>query len=230
MGSQVIQAFMKPLRVVEVEVGAEMGTSLGDRPVIMKVDFLVFDGYPEPFDEDVVIDPAPADHADANARLFEDVQELKGRKLGYLVRVEDLRRGDLEGVLQGDGQIPSQNVPAEPVHDGHEIDKAVMHPDIGDIGAPGMVRVIDLQSPQQIGMLRMVRRRHTQSSSRIHGFQAHSAHQPADPLRIHGISLAAKLNRYLPNAIKRRFGKLLVDLRHQFFVVSLILQRSVVIG
>lgn len=239
MGSQVIQAFMKPLRVVEVEVGAEMRTSLGDRPVIMKVDFFVFDGSPEPFDEDVVIDPAPAVHADANARLFEDVQELTGRKLGSLVRVEDLRRGDLEGILQGldteggiqrDGQIPSQNVPAEPIHDGHEIDKPVMHPDIGDIGAPDMVRVIDLQSPQQIGMFRMLRRRHTQSSSRIHGFQAHAAHQSADPLRIHGMSLAAKLSRYLPNAIKRRFGKLLVDLRHQFVVVPLILPGSVVIG
>jgi len=108
-----------------------MGTSLGDRPVIMKVDFFVFDRSPEPLDEDVVIDPAPAVHADANARLFEDMQELIGRKLGSLVRVEDLRRGDLEGILQGlnaegcvqgNGQIPSQNVPAEPIHDGHEID------------------------------------------------------------------------------------------------------------
>jgi hypothetical protein len=60
-------------------------------------------------------------NADANACLFEDMQELKGRKLGSLVCVEDLWRGDLLSVLQGldtegsiqrDGQIPSQNVPA----------------------------------------------------------------------------------------------------------------------
>jgi len=105
-----------------------------------------------------------------------------------------------------------------------------MHPDVCDIGAPDMVRVTDLQSPQQIGMFRVLRRRHTQSSSRIHGFQAHAAHQPADTLRIHGMPLAAKLNRHLPNAIERRLGKLLVDLRHQFVVVPLILPGSVVIG
>ncbi len=82
MGCTVTQGFMEPLRVIEVEIGAEMGPRLGDRPTIMKVDFLVFDGSPETFDEDVVIDPAPAVHADANARLIEDIQELTGRKLG----------------------------------------------------------------------------------------------------------------------------------------------------
>lgn len=64
---------MEPLRVIEVEIGAEMGPRLGDPPIIMKVDFLVFDGSPETFDEDVVIDPAATIHADANACLFEDM-------------------------------------------------------------------------------------------------------------------------------------------------------------
>src|SRR5262245_24868129 len=77
------------------------------------------------------------------------------RELTALIRVEDLRpamepqslvdRLDAEIHLELDRQSPSQDPAREPVHDRGEIDEAALHPDVGDIRRPDLIRPIDRQ-------------------------------------------------------------------------------------
>ena len=81
-------------------------------------------------------------------------------ELAALVGVEDLRRAirgqgliqrvRAEARVQRVRQPPSQHVAARPVHDRHQVEEAAPHRDVGDVGAPDMVRPLDPQIPQQI--------------------------------------------------------------------------------
>ncbi len=65
------------------------------------------------------------------------------------IGVEDFRRVEtLQGLFQrldtevrilGDRQLPRQHVPRVPVHDRHQIHKAVRQWNVGDVGAPELV-------------------------------------------------------------------------------------------
>jgi hypothetical protein len=54
-----------------------------------------------------------------------------------------LQRTDTERAVHGVGQPPRQHRPARPVHDRHEIEKAAANRDVGDVGAPDLVRPLD---------------------------------------------------------------------------------------
>ena len=49
-----VMSFVRPAFVVEAEVGFELGVGVDQRAIAFQVDLLVFDGAPQPFDEDVV--------------------------------------------------------------------------------------------------------------------------------------------------------------------------------
>ena len=55
---------MGSLGVVEAEVATDRGSGIGHRVIGAQVDLLVFDGSPEPLDENVVTPGALAVHAD----------------------------------------------------------------------------------------------------------------------------------------------------------------------
>ena len=63
-----------------------------------------------------------------------------------------LQRFDAKPAVDGVRQPPSQNRPAGPIDDRHEIQKAVRHRDSGDVGSPQLVRLGDRQAPQQVGI------------------------------------------------------------------------------
>ena len=62
---------MWPGCVIELDVSADPVSCLCDRGVGVQIDLLVFDGFPDAFDEDVVAPVAPAVHADGDAFLLE---------------------------------------------------------------------------------------------------------------------------------------------------------------
>jgi len=105
----------------------------------MEINLLIFDGSPESLHEDVVIDPAPSIHADLNMCILQAVDEVRRGKLCPLVHVENLGLGTLKGFFQGlyaecrvqaDRQLPGQNIAAEPIHDGHKVNKSMIHPNV----------------------------------------------------------------------------------------------------
>lgn len=44
-----------------------------------------------------------------------------------------------------------------PVHDRDEVEETLLERDVGDVRAPYVVRVIDAETPQQVGVFRVVR-------------------------------------------------------------------------
>jgi hypothetical protein len=68
-----------------------MGPGFSHGPVFMKINLFIFHCPPQTLEKNVVIDLAPAVHADPNPALFQKPGELLARKLWPLVRVKDLR-------------------------------------------------------------------------------------------------------------------------------------------
>ena len=62
-----------------------------DVGIVLYVNLLIFDGPPEPFDEDIVEDSALTVHADGNAMVLENVGEFLACELRSLVGIEDVR-------------------------------------------------------------------------------------------------------------------------------------------
>jgi hypothetical protein len=90
--------------------------------------------------------------------IFENLGESGAGKLGALIGVEDLRppiaaEGFLECLhteirLQGVGEPPRQNLATVPVHDRHQVHKPAGHGNIGYVGRPHPVGMIDAQIPE----------------------------------------------------------------------------------
>ena len=184
-GYVVIQSLVGPFEIEEAEVVSQAEGESRHGVVVPNIDVLIFDGTPEPFDKDVVQCPAPSIHADFDVFFQEPIGEARGGELAALVRVKDFGGCDREGFLQGlDAEVhfqrvrqfPGQHIPAEPVHHGDQIHKALCQADIGDVRAPNLIGMINGQPPQQVGINAMLGMGATGIGTRINGFQSHFSH------------------------------------------------------
>ena len=123
---------MRPAVVVEEEPCAQPLNAGKHILVILGIDLLVFDRTPESLDEDVVESSALSIHADAHIRLLEHAGKLPAGELGTLIRIEDPGFSHAQSPFQGlhaevhihrDRNGPGKDIAAEPVHDGHQVDK-----------------------------------------------------------------------------------------------------------
>ena len=62
-----------------------------------------------------------------------------------------------KSTFQGSRQLPGQDVPAHPVHYGHQIKPAVSHSDIGNISTPDLIYPHDFAVSQKIWVYLMIR-------------------------------------------------------------------------
>lgn len=103
----------------------------------MQVNTLVFYGSPQPFDEDVVEEPALAVNRDEYARSAQPVCRSEGRELAAQICVHDFGRADpgkslvqcldAEVSFQRIRGAPSQHLARVPAHDGDQIQKPAPH-------------------------------------------------------------------------------------------------------
>lgn len=77
-GCPVAQGLVRPVLVVEPEVVPKSLDAKEHIRVFLEIDFLVFDGALEPFDEDVIQGSAFAVHADPDARIKQHPREIHG--------------------------------------------------------------------------------------------------------------------------------------------------------
>jgi hypothetical protein len=101
--------------VVEGHISTDPEAGVGHGFIGVKVDLLVFDRSPEPFDEDVVPPSSFAVHRDADFGILQLLDEVEGCELATLVRIKDfgfavarqrlLDRLDAERRLQRDRQL-----------------------------------------------------------------------------------------------------------------------------
>ena len=215
---------MRSFGIVEGEICTQSLGSLGHGLVVLEIDFFILDASPESLHEDVIPAPPSSIPTDTDAFLFESVCKIFTCELRALIAVEDIRLGvperslhgrDAEEAVQGVGEFPGEHVPAEPVYDGHEIDKTVLQPDVGDVGTPHWVGTLYGHGFEQIGISLGRLSRPTQSGPGIDRLQSHYAHQTRHPLVIDGIALVLKHGRHTTDPVKRCPGVLLVHQPHQ---------------
>src|SRR4029077_9370586 len=142
----IAEALVLALLIVEIEPGANTGFGLGHTRIGVEVDLLVFEASPQPFDKDVVHAPALAVHTDGDPVILQRAGEILAGELTALVGIEDLgpavpaerllERLDTKIGAKRVRQSPCQHGAADPVHNDHQIEKALGHRDIGDVGAP----------------------------------------------------------------------------------------------
>ncbi len=161
---------------------------------LVQVDHLVFERTPQQLDKNGVHAPAPPLHRDADAGRLQTPGEGEAGDLAALVGVEDLRRAvaiqgllkrlDTEACVQRVRQPPGQDVPACPVHDRHQIQEAALHRDIGDVGAPDVVRPLDPQVLEQTGPHPVLGMRHASPRRPVDRLKTQQAHQTTDPAAV----------------------------------------------
>ena len=215
---------MRPLNIVEAEVVVQPTVKSEPVGVVHQIDVLILDAAPQTLNKDVVQRTASAVHADLNTSCQHGVSEGVGCELSALIGVEDVRCALLEGLaqshqteltIQGVGKLPGQHVTTVPVDDSYQVHEATSHRNVGDIGAPDLVRTGDLQSAQEIRVYSVPWSRFARVALGIERLQAHHLHQALDPFVIDQIPLAAQVSRHSWPAVERCPGVLLIDQAHE---------------
>ena len=191
----------------------------------MQIDAFIFKAAPQPFDEDIVDPAAFSVHGDADTRLFEEIGKFKTGELAALVGVEYLRRAialngflqslDAETHIHAVGQTPTEYPAAVPVHNRHQIEKATLHGNISDVGAPHLIWPTNIQPSEQVGINFVSRVRSAGARFLINRRQADLTHQPADPFARHAIATPPQMPRHLTRAIIGRVHELFINQTHQ---------------
>jgi len=89
------------------------------------------------------------------------------------------------------------------------------HGDICDVRAPDLIRPVNRQSTQQMGVDLVLRVWGAQPQLQVNRCQPDLAHQPPHPLARYTIALQPEVPRHLAAAEIGRFHELLVDQPHQ---------------
>ena len=196
VGSQIPIGSVGSLGVVLVDVTGDSPVGVDGAEILVEVDLGTLQGSPESFDGNVVGGSSSAVHADLDLLIDQDFLEVVAAELGALVGVEDFwlappGHGPLEGrdaeiIFQGLGDFPREDLLGSPIHDGDQVDEAPLHADVGDVGAPDVVRLRDRQVPQKIGVDAVLGAFSglTGVLPRINGADSHLLHQAADSLTV----------------------------------------------
>lgn len=81
-------------------------------------------------------------------------------------------------------QSPGEHPPRVPVHDRDQVPESFLERDVGDVGRPDVIGVVDHEVSQQVGIdrVRLVRDRRLWLWRKAS--QSHEAHEPAHPFAV----------------------------------------------
>jgi hypothetical protein len=80
--------------------------------------------------------------------------------------------------------------------------------DVGDVGAPDLVRALDLDPAQQVGIDRMLRVGRLVFGPGAMPANPRIAHQPLHALAVHRVALRLQKDHHAPTAVERVTGVL----------------------
>jgi hypothetical protein len=84
--------------------------------------------------------------------------------------------------IHGVWQTPGAHTAGGPIHDRHQVQKAVLHRDVRNVDAPDLIGPLDRHAPQQIGINLVFGMGVGGSGRLIDRLQAHQPHQAANPV------------------------------------------------
>ena len=102
-----------------------------------------------------------------------------------------------------------------PVHDRYQVQKATLDGDIGDVGAPDPIGLVDSHPFEKMRINPVHGMRHAGSRRLIDRLQAYQSHQPANPVTADANAVPPQLVDHLAAAVERVLHEQLVDPTHQ---------------
>ena len=163
-------------------------------------------------------------HADGDVVVLQNVGKILARELRSLVGVEDLRDAKgkslfeglhAKGGVEGKRYLPGKHVPAVPVHDCREVDKALPHGDVGDVRTEDLVGPCDVQAFQEIGVNLMLLVGPGQLPLRSDALEPHPAHETGDAFAVDLAALSFEPVRHPGDAPRGVLGVLPVNELHE---------------
>lgn len=122
---------------------------------------LLLQGTEPALDKGIVRCPALAIHADTNLHAGQRIHPVFTGILAALVGIDNLRFSvaryrvlkqlGLVFLLQGIGNLPTDNKPAVEIDYGREVHMPFAHRNVGDVDGPDLVGSDNLQIPEQVG-------------------------------------------------------------------------------
>ena len=237
MRCPITQRLVRLFGVVEHEIIGKMGPGRRDRLVIVKINLLVLDRPPDPFDKDAVINPAAAVHADPDPRAFQKPREFGAGELRPLVGIENLRLPLAKGrpeclqaevLFQRRRKRPRNHRPAGHIDDCHQVDEPVAQPNVRYIAAPDLVGPHDRQTAEKVRIDLVLAARNTQPRLPANDRKSQFLHQPADPFPIDPKSPLLQLDAKLPRSEKGPGRKFLGQDRPQNLVLRILRKRLII--
>jgi hypothetical protein len=110
---------------------------------------------------------------------------------------------------------PRQHLEGGPVRHGDQIQKAPPHRNRSDVRASNLVRSINRQIAQEVGVYDVFRMRRAGARLLIHRRQPHPTHQPPHPVTADTLTVPPQVPHHSRRAVKRRLQDLLVYQPHQ---------------
>ena len=98
-----------------------------------------------------------------------------------------------------------------PINDGHKIEPPAKHPDVCDIDAPNVVRVLGCDSPEQIRIDLVSQGPLTEVGTRVDPLDPHLAHRRPDTIPAHKEPLLPKGGSDFPAPVEGPSGIDLID-------------------
>jgi hypothetical protein len=139
---------MQPGVIIKFEILGQAAARLAWAAVVLHIDFLPFDGAPQPLRENIVQCPAFPIHTDLHPRCEQHTGVLRRGEMAALVAVPDQRccqskrpldRRHDKWLRQGLIQLPADDLAREPIQYSHQVHPATAQADIGDIDAPDVI-------------------------------------------------------------------------------------------
>jgi hypothetical protein len=112
-----------------------------------------------------------------------------------------LERLDTKLGAEGVGQPPRQHRTAHPVHDDHQIEKALGHRDIGEIRTPHLVDPFDREAAEEVRVDLVRHCWFARVRALVDRYQPEQPHQPLDPFAVHHMALGRQPRRHAARAI-----------------------------
>ncbi len=127
-----------------------------------------------------------------------------------------LQAVNAEPAVQRVRDPPGQHLARIPIDHRHQVGEPVGKAHVSDIRAPNLVRMVDFQPAQQIGINLVPGMRPAGVRPRRHAREPQLPHQPLDPLAVDPVAQAAQVGRHLAAAVERMPRVFRVDQRQQF--------------
>lgn len=149
-----------PAFVVPLQISADILLGFPNRFGFKDVDMLILERPPKSLHDDIIHGSASAIPADGDALLLKHTREGITRELAALIGIKDFgaapllqgfsQRLQTKPGIQGVRHPPGQDSTAMPIQDGHKVGESPAQRDIGDIGAPHLVRTGNGPAVEQV--------------------------------------------------------------------------------